>query len=83
MGLNLMTRCHSCFHDTVSPETVCYGACVRRNGVLHTFQVPELHILRCSECGMLHFDDQSDEEVEATLDTILAKSQSLPGDEQV
>lgn len=63
--------CSTCGQNTVVPATVHHVATVRHDGRLHTLDIPELNLFRCSACGAEIHNTTVDDQISDALRTQL------------
>jgi DNA-binding transcriptional regulator YiaG len=56
---------------TVLPATITYRTSLRHDDVLHTLEVPDLVVPRCTECGELYFDNDTEEQISRAFRSLL------------
>jgi phage FluMu protein Com len=63
------SRCIECGKITVEPATLDhYEIDCLDNGRLHRVTVTDMHVLRCTECGLILFDNITDDQIQAALE---------------
>jgi transcriptional regulator with XRE-family HTH domain len=56
-------RCGECGQERVEPAVVPYTAKVKYNGQVHSVDIPGLPVLRCAACGVLLFNNDSNDAI--------------------
>lgn len=60
-------RCAECGQGAVQRTLIAYEAEVKHDGKLYKFEIPELKIEQCSNCGEQYFDAETDYQISAGL----------------
>lgn len=69
-------KCCFCGNVTVDKRRIHYNAEVLHHGVLHSFQIVDLGIDRCRDCGEQFFTSSTDAEIHSALQDHLMKGKA-------
>jgi len=64
-------KCPMCRKQTVNAATIEYHCKKLHNGVLHEFDIPDLEVARCDDCGEVLFHVGSDEQINKNFQQLL------------
>jgi len=60
-------RCTDCGKTAIEPDVIDHTSMIKYDGRLHEVRIPNLHILRCRNCGGILFGNEADEQIARAL----------------